>query len=241
MIIKDIAKKICYYLKIDITKNQKYDRLTNKIIDKFVKPKHNCIDIGCHKGEILQYFLKKAPLGHPIGFEPIPYLYTELEQKFKGVATIYPYALSDHSGKTEFHLVKKNPAYSGIKERIYDFRNPQIEIIDVTLATLDSLIASDFQVDFIKIDVEGGEFDVLKGAVETIKRSNPIILFEYGKGSAFYYGTQPGELFDFFENTLGYHLYTLKSFYENGTSIPKNRFEQLFSDCEEYYFVASKS
>jgi hypothetical protein len=36
-------------------------------------------------------------------------------------------------------------------------------------------------VDYIKIDVEGSELNVLKGAINTIKQSSPIIEFEYNK------------------------------------------------------------
>ena len=47
---------------------------------------------------------------------------------------------------------------------------------DVVVAALDGF---DFEVvDFVKIDVEGWEFEVLKGAVETVKRCKPVIIVE---------------------------------------------------------------
>jgi len=51
--IKELIRKILIGLRIDLTKNIYYDRLTLKILDKVVKPNSNCIDIGCHKGEIM--------------------------------------------------------------------------------------------------------------------------------------------------------------------------------------------
>jgi FkbM family methyltransferase len=48
---------------------------------------------------------------------------------------------------------------------------------DTEQITLDSLNLND--IDFIKIDVEGNEFDVIKGATKTIQRNKPIIEFEY--------------------------------------------------------------
>ena len=35
------------------------------------------------------------------------------------------------------------------------------------------------QIDFIKIDVEGSEYDVLTGAIKTIEKFKPVILYEY--------------------------------------------------------------
>ena len=48
---------------------------------------------------------------------------------------------------------------------------------DIQQITLDSLNLNN--IDFIKIDVEGNELDVIKGATKTIQRNKPIIEFEY--------------------------------------------------------------
>ncbi len=48
---------------------------------------------------------------------------------------------------------------------------------DTTMHTLDGMTFNE-HIDFVKIDVEGYEFEVLKGAVKTIKRDNPDIFVE---------------------------------------------------------------
>ena len=48
---------------------------------------------------------------------------------------------------------------------------------DTEQITLDSLELNN--IDLIKIDIEGNELNVLKGALETIQRNKPIIEFEY--------------------------------------------------------------
>ncbi len=80
--IKRIVKAILWFLHIDITKNQQYDRQTYQIFKKVLKPSSNCIDIGCHKGEMMDLMLKFAPLGTHYGFEPIPDMYRELIHKY---------------------------------------------------------------------------------------------------------------------------------------------------------------
>ncbi len=239
MVLKNIIRETLIFFHLDLSKNLKYDRLTKKIIKQFLKKDSNCIDIGCHKGEILDLMLKYAPSGKHWGFEPIPYLFNKLKQKYTEKASILPYALSENKGTSNFQLVKNAPAYSGIKKRRYDIQNPDIEEIKVELEALDNLIDKQDKINFVKIDVEGAEFGVFKGAEETFKRSKPIILFECGKGASDYYGTNPKELFHFIKTNIGLNIYTLDAFLKRSEALSENQFNELFETNQEYYFVAA--
>jgi FkbM family methyltransferase len=238
-LIKDAIREIFIFLHLDITKNLKYDRLTRKILKKCLKKDHNCIDVGCHKGEILSIMLQYSPEGKHYGFEPIPYLFKNLENTFKNKAKILPYALSDSNGETTFQLVKNAPAYSGLRRRKYHIENPEIEEIKVELKTLDEIVSKDEKINFIKIDVEGGEFGVLKGAKNLLQRNKPIVLFECGKGASDYYGTTPVDLFKFVSGEIGLKIYTLQSFINGNQPISEVEFENYFNTNKEYYFIAS--
>lgn len=240
MILKEILREILITFHVDLSKNLKYDRLTRKIMKKEIKNRANCIDIGCHKGEILHVMLKYSPDGKHYGFEPIPYLYANLKSKYNGKATIYPYALSDENGETTFQLVKNAPAYSGIKQRRYDIENPDIEEIVVEKKRLDDVISSGEKIDFVKIDVEGGEYGVLKGGKETLKNNKPLILFECGKGASDYYGTNPRDLYHFITGEIGLNIYTLSDFIKKKNVLSVAEFENYFQTNKEYYFVAAK-
>ena len=239
MVIKDIIRKTLLFLHLDVTKNLQYDRLTQKIMKQYLSKTSNCVDIGCHKGEILDLMLQYAPEGKHYAFEPIPYLFKELEKKYINMAHIFPYALSEKSGTSTFQLIKNAPAYSGIKRRHYDIANPEIEEIEVELKTLDEIISLNDDINFIKIDVEGGEFDVLKGAKKILIKNKPILLFECGKGACDYYGTNPLEVYDFITNEIGLQIFTLKSFIKNNLPLTKIEFEKCFNTNSEYYFVAT--
>jgi FkbM family methyltransferase len=234
--MKDTLREIFISLHLDLTKNLKYDRLTRIILKKYVKRNDNCIDVGCHKGEILDLILKYAPEGKHYAFEPIPYLFNELKNKYK--AEIFPYALSDSSGESTFQLVKNAPAYSGIKKRRYDITNPKIEEIKVELKTLDKIIPPNEKIHFIKIDVEGGELGVLKGAKNLLKMNKPIVIFEFGKGASDYYGTSPFDVYNFISNEIGLKIYTLQSFIKDKQPLNEVEFERCFNTNEEYYFIA---
>ena len=239
MSLKTLIKQVLNFLHLDLTKNLTYDRLTKKIIKKFIQKSHNCVDVGCHKGEILIQLIKQAPNGKHYAFEPIPYLYQNLKEQFNDKATILPYAVSNLNGDTLFQLVKNAPAYSGIRKRKYEIQNPNIEEIIVEKRTLDSIIPENEIINFIKIDVEGGEFDVLKGAENLLKKHKPIILFECGKGASDHYDTSPNDLFDFLNKEIGLEIYTLQSFIKEQKSLSKSEFEHYFETSTEYYFIAA--
>jgi FkbM family methyltransferase len=237
MILKDTLRLVLNFLHLDLTKNLEYDRLTKSIMKKVIKKDSNCIDVGCHKGEILQSIIKLASAAHHFAFEPIPYLYEQLKVKFEGQAAIFSCALSDRSGKTTFNLVKNAPAYSGINKRKYAISEPEIEEIQVELKQLDEVIPADTKIDFIKIDVEGGEFDVLKGAKKLLNTHHPILVFECGIGASEFYGTNPTELFQYLDE-LKYKISTLRAFMQQGKPLTISEFENAFYKNTDYYFIA---
>jgi len=212
MTIKNLLRFTLTLIHLDITKNMEYDRLTKVIMRRVLSINSNCIDIGCHKGEILELILRYAPEGNHYAFEPIPYLFNQLEKKYKNKALIYPYALSDKAGKSSFQFVKNAPAYSGIKKRKYDITKPDVEEIKVEIRTLDEIIPKNTKIDFIKIDVEGGEYNVLKGAKNLLKSSLPVVVFECGLGASDYYGMNPTDLYKYITEEIGLNISLLKSY-----------------------------
>lgn len=227
-----------FTLGIDLTKNQKMDRMTYKIIREHLTTHSNCIDVGCHKGEVLEWFLQFAPDGQHIGFEPIPQLFERLKTQFSHTSCVfYNYALSDEDGETEFVYVPEAPAYSGLKERDYDGKQVNPQKIPVVIKRLDNLVLANTPVSLIKIDVEGGELGVLKGATELLKRDKPLVIFEHGKGASDRYGTTPEMILRLFLEA-GMNLYTLPSYLGNKTPLTLTQFQQEFDLGENYYFVA---
>lgn len=236
-LIKDTIRKGLNALHLDLTKNLKYDRLTKEVIARSLKNNSNAIDVGCHKGEILDLILKHAPNGKHFAFEPIPDLFNALKLKYSSRCEIFPFALSDQPGETTFNYVKNAPAFSGIKKRKYEVQNPDVQELQVKVESLDHLIPATVQIDFMKIDVEGGEFGVLKGAGQLLRRCKPIVVFECGLGASDYYGTEPGELFSFLDQCK-YRIYSLQSWIGKKSAFTEDQFTDCFNQNTEYYFVA---
>jgi FkbM family methyltransferase len=240
MNIKNSVRLLLNYLHLDLTKNLEYDRYTKLIMKIVLHENSNSVDVGCHKGEILEAIIRLSPYGKHYGFEPIPELYEILANRFSGKAVIFPFALSDKSGVSTFQYVHNAPAYSGIKKRKYDISTPDIEVISIELRILDELIPEGETINFVKIDVEGGEFGVLQGARNILKRDKPYVIFEFGLGASDYYGTKPDDIYNLFTQEAGMRISLLKGFVKNRPPLKPGEFEACYNSKSEYYFIAHR-
>jgi len=223
-------------------KNRLYDIQTLEVMKRVLHKDSNCVDVGCHQGSILRKMLRFAPKGTYFAFEPLPEMYQGLLESFGNLANIhlYDYALSDTAGTTSFQHVVSNPGYSGFRQRRYDRPHEQIQQITVKTNLLDNLVPKHISIQFIKVDVEGAELEVFKGAIETIKRSRPIIVFEHGLGAADYYGTTPENMYDLLAVQCGLKLFLMAEWLESNGRVSLNReaFCEQFSSGT-YYFMAA--
>jgi len=167
----------------------------------------NCIDIGANEGVFLKRFQSLAPQGHHMAFEPIPRMAAALKASFPN-ADVRQCALGASTGQTTFCYLPTMPGWSGLKRQPYP-GNAQPQEITIDIFRLDDLVPADARVDFIKIDVEGAEFEVLRGAGETIKRTRPYILFEHAQVHNTEYGTTPGMIHELLSDQYGLNIYLL--------------------------------
>lgn len=234
-------KRLVKKLPVSITKNQLYDQQTKQIIRLTCKPNSNSIDVGTHTGDILDVLLRQSPNGIHVGFEPIPVLFQQLQNKYKHNSNVqlFDVALSNSNGSTTFNYVTSNPSYSGIKKRSYDRKGETDKEIEVKTARLDDFfLQQKTKIDFIKIDVEGAELDVLKGAAQLLARDQPVVVFECGLGGTDIYQHTPAQLFQFFE-ALGYSISLLHQFIKNKPALTQQQFEEQYFQKLNYYFVAA--
>ena len=195
----------------------------------------NCIDIGAHRGAVLSEMQRIAPDGRHIAFEPLPHLAEFLRTEFPDV-DVRESALSDHSGETDFAYVHgAAEGWSGLRFRpLPTGERATVEQIKVKLDRLDDLLDPEYRPAVIKVDVEGAELQVFKGAVETLRRHGPIVIFEHGTGSAEAYGTTPRDVFAFLGDEAGMRVFDL----DGGGPYSVEDFEQTFSSAARVNFVA---
>ena len=185
----------------------------------------NAIDVGANRGALLESILRVAPFGRHIAYEPIPALYEHLVASFPQV-DVRCAALSDADGGAEFAHVVNAPAYSGLRQRT-DLPDDigEVRRISVRTERLDDALEATYVPALVKIDVEGAELHVLRGAVQTLERHRPFVLFEHGAGGADLYGSLPTELFDLL-HAAGLRLFDL----DGDGPYDRGRFEATFTE-----------
>lgn len=160
------------------------------------RPGRTFIDVGAHIGSVLGEVARTSP-GRVIAFEAIPAKAAHLTKKFPGVI-IHNCALLDHEGEATFFIDNARSGYSSLSRHEGD-----ITEITVPVRRMDDLITED-DVDLIKIDVEGAELGVLRGAEQVIARCRPVVLFESGPGDVMGYTKE--DLWRWFDER-DYHVY----------------------------------
>ena len=110
-----------------------------------------------------------------------------------------------------------------------------MQTIEIDL--MDNVLPAELKVDFIKIDVEGAEFLVMEGGKKTIKKNQPIIVFEHGLGGSNHYGNGPDKVFDFFKDCK-MNISNLDSYLNKKSPLSKEDFCNQYFKKLNYYFVA---
>lgn len=175
-----------------------WERTVENAYRALVGPGRNIIDIGGHRARHAAIFAGDLAAANLVVIEPLAEQFAYLAGLFAnkpGIRLINA-AVGKAPGTASFVINRNAPEESGLKRRIYN-NESTANIIETTVdvITLDSLDL-DFKVDYIKIDVEGGELDILRGAHALLQRDRPLMSVEYGYPSYSAYGHQPGDLYD---------------------------------------------
>lgn len=141
------------------------------------------LDIGANIGWFSLVAAKHVGMhGHIHSFEPRPDTLrmlkrTILDNRLQDCVTVWPYALSDNPGRLKLVWGKDTDNPGGSFMVNESKVGPGQEAAEVNVAVLDELLP-DIAPDVIKIDVEGAEPRVFRGAQKAIARKKPPILSE---------------------------------------------------------------
>lgn len=157
-----------------------------KLVGQLVKEGQTAVDIGANFGlytKFLSQFTGKT--GRVISFEPIHRTFLSLRHNITTLklqnVEVFQFALSDAENTVKMEI----PDYTAGGENLYEARiineskGKNIEMVRTKI--LDHLL-SGRKIDFIKIDVEGHELNVLKGALKTLETNKPVLLVEINGG-----------------------------------------------------------
>jgi FkbM family methyltransferase len=156
------------------------------------------VDVGAHSGLYTYCMLKRCAIVH--AFEPNVALVSRLRRTFSENVVVHQCALSDREGPAEFYIPLDGDAELAARGSLLRDAEPghTLNTVHTNCRTLDSFDISD--VGFVKIDVEGHELSVIRGAVGTLTKNRPALLVEIEDR---HQHGQCHKVFDFLEG-LGY-------------------------------------
>ncbi len=160
--------------------------LLNKL--KKVYPNMKTVfDIGMNVGDWSDFILTNFPKAHIYGFDPSPPVRATLNKKYSrnDRVTLTYKGLSNKPGNHKFYFCQRNIGASGLYKKDIIIKSEYDEY-NVEVMKGDSFVNNHPEInkiDFMKIDVEGVEYEVIQGLLKTLKNKRVnIIQFEYNDG-----------------------------------------------------------
>lgn len=155
------------------------DEPEDAILDSLIAPGDWVIDVGANIGHYTKRFSELVGSnGRVIAFEPVPVTFQILAGNASrfGMAnlTLLNVAVSDHVGEIGFTVPTLG---SGLKNYYMARAEEQGNEFKVMSLPIDALRIKK-RVSLVKIDVEGHEFQALKGMVELLARYHPALIVE---------------------------------------------------------------
>ena len=185
-----------------------------RFVREFLQPGMIVVDAGAHQG---YYTVMSSKLvgdrGQVLAFEPSPRerrrLHWHLRINRCSNVTVEPAALGAREGEADLFIV------AGRDNGCNSLRRPEVRHptrrVRVSVTTLDAYLGSHGQprVDFMKVDVEGGELDLLRGARELMSRfPRPVIMCEAEDFRTAGWGYRSGDILEFLKGA-GFHVFDI--------------------------------
>jgi FkbM family methyltransferase len=195
---------------------QEFESAEIKFVQKYLKPGMIALDIGAHHGLYTLLASKRVGAeGKVVAFEPSPRERKQLSRNvrlnFCRNVRIQPFALGSKRSQTDLYLVE------GGEDGCNSLRPPAVDSetrpVRVEVYSFDDVAPKLglTKVDFVKLDVEGGELDVLKGAPGLLRTApRPVFLVEVYDIRTEPWGYKAREIVKFLDQ-LGYRWFELLS------------------------------
>jgi FkbM family methyltransferase len=165
------------WLSLEIARRNRHFEKEYWLLPQLCRRDANAVDVGGNTGLYAFYLSRLVKVVHV--FEPNPICLGQLAKVHRKNMVIHEVALSDHRGEATMRFVPGNEGVGTIEPANRLDKNPGIkEAVErgVKVCPLDDLNLSD--ISFMKIDVEGHEPSVIRGATQLIETQKPVLLIE---------------------------------------------------------------
>lgn len=159
--------------------HKKRERYSTDYMKEIVKRHDIIIDIGANAGYYALLESRLACRGHVYAIEPVPknvwLLNRNIELNNCKNVYVFRCAIGDKNGRGKMYLYDKGNLCSFTK----NIQNESTGKIDIPIMTLDSFVEKNVSgyPTLIRMDVEGYEYQIIKGMTDILKSNKPMILF----------------------------------------------------------------
>ena len=155
-------------------------RIEFNVIRRHLRPTDTVCDIGANKGSFVFWLSRWCRRGKVVAFEPQPQFAELLGRLTRALeldnVTVEQKAVFSKAGQADLFVPKGHSPGASLVSKTAGASN--FETISVPMVRLDDHFARGERITFIKVDVEGAEFEVFKGAERILREQSPLIIFE---------------------------------------------------------------
>ena len=191
---------------VEAWKTWKHEPEVCEAMQKFIQPGMRCVDCGANEGYFTAYMAHlTGPTGLVIAFEPDYVVYERLVQNCEGLdnVTVRREVLWSVNAPAEFWRASES-GYSAM----FQYADISVESYMMAARSLDTLLLAP-QPDFIKVDCEGADENVLRGAEQILRKGVECVTAEINFHINYkLHSTE--QSFREFMNGLGYDFFVIE-------------------------------
>jgi FkbM family methyltransferase len=151
-----------------------------EVIRQQLRPGDIACDIGANKGSFTYWLSGWCRDGRVIAFEPQPELAHRLADTCRSMGLsnvkVEAKAVYSHSGDQDLFVPTGHQPGASLNRKAVGAES--FATLSVPLVSLDDYFDARDKVRLLKIDAEGAEFEILKGAERILKQHAPLLVFE---------------------------------------------------------------
>jgi FkbM family methyltransferase len=151
-----------------------------RLIRQHVRPTDTVCDIGANKGSFVFWLSRWCSEGKVVAFEPQPPFAQLLARLARHLeldnVTVEQKAVFSKSGQADLFVPNGQSPAASLMDTAKG--NGDFETISVPMVRLDDYFDRNQRIAFMKVDVEGAELDVFKGAERILREQSPLLVFE---------------------------------------------------------------